>query len=70
MSFFSFPQTILLNRKFDFPHLCFPIIEDTTTDGDPHFLVTSHTTGDHLCFDAHGYNNEVWNLVKDEHIGI
>ena len=43
--------------------VCF--IEDTTGNGDPHFLMTSHTSGEHLCFDAHGFNDEVWSLVND-----
>ena len=46
------------------------IVDDTSGTGDPHFMVTSHTTGQHMCFDFHGYRNEVWQLIYDESIGM
>ena len=44
-------------------------IEDDSSTGDPHFLVTSHQSGQHLCYDAHGFNKEVWRLLADSENG-
>ena len=44
--------------------------EDPSVTGDPHFVVTSHSTGDHLCYDAHGFNGDVWNLLEDKVNGL
>ncbi len=46
------------------------IIEDSSGTGDPHFMITSHETGERLCFDAHGKEDDVLKLIEDPYLGM
>ena len=44
--------------------------EDSFGTGDPHFMVTSQKTGERLCFDAHGKEDDVLKMIEDPTLGI
>ena len=39
-------------------------------EDDPHFMITSGSTGEHICFDVNGNTGDVLHLLDDKTSGI